>query len=139
MKPDVKSMTLLELGEALHALGQPGYRARQVYQWLHEKRVLSFEQMENLPKALRQELSERFSLTALCCLRRQVSKLDGTEKLLLGLQDGGAVEAVLMRYRYGNTVCISTQVGCRMGCRFCASTLGGLVRGLTPGEMLDEV
>lgn len=139
MKPDIKSMTLPELTAALAELRQPAYRARQVYQWLHQKRVCSFNEMNNLPKALRGELEEQFSLTALSCLRRQVSRLDGTEKLLLGLADGGAVEAVLMRYRYGNTVCISTQVGCRMGCRFCASTLGGLVRGLTPGEMLDEV
>ena len=139
MKPDIKAYTLEELQRQLALLGQPAYRAKQVYQWLHQKRVTSFSQMSSLPKALREELQERFSLTALSCIRRQVSQSDGTEKLLLGLMDGNSVEAVLMRYHYGNTICISTQVGCRMGCRFCASTLGGLVRCLTAGEMLDEV
>jgi 23S rRNA (adenine2503-C2)-methyltransferase len=139
VKEDIKSLTLPQLSETFREMGQPAYRAKQVYEWLHGKRALSFAGMSNLPKELRGALEERFSIAALSCLRRQVSGLDGTEKLLLGLPDGQSVEAVLMRYKYGNTVCISTQVGCRMGCRFCASTLGGLVRGLTPGEMIDEV
>lgn len=138
MKPDIKAYTLEELQQQLALLGQPAYRAKQVYQWLHQKRATSFSQMSSLPKALREQLQERFALTTLTCMRRQVSR-DGTEKLLLGLEDGNSVEAVLMRYHHGNTICISTQVGCRMGCRFCASTLGGLVRCLTAGEMLDEV
>ena len=136
MDNEIKSLNLQELQNAL--AGQPGFRARQVYTWLH-RGVRSFEEMTDLPKPLRQSLAERFLLTAPQVLRRQESKLDGTVKYLWQLHDGNCVETVLMRYHHGNTVCISSEVGCPMGCAFCASTIGGLVRRLSAGEMLDEV
>ena len=138
MKNHLKSMTLSELGEVLKGLGQPAFRAKQVYTWLH-KGVRSYEQMSNLPKALRDALAENYPINAPEVVRKQESKTDGTIKYLWKLADGNCVETVLMRYHYGNTVCISTEVGCRMGCAFCASTLGGLVRKLEPYEMLDQV
>jgi len=134
----IKSMTIPELGAVLKELGQPAFRAKQIYTWLH-KGVRSYEQMTNLPKALRDTLAERYPICAPEVIRKQESKLDGTIKYLWRLSDGNCVETVLMRYHYGNTVCISTEVGCRMGCAFCASTLGGLVRKLEPYEMLDQV
>ena len=127
-----------ELEALMAELGQPKYRAEQVFSWL-SRDVGSFEEMTNLPKSLCAALSERCSVYAPHALRRQVSAKDGTVKYLWELSDGNAVETVVMQYHHGNTVCISTQVGCRMGCAFCASTLGGLVRCLTPGEMLSEV
>jgi len=134
----IKSMTIPELGAVLKELGQPAFRAKQIYTWLH-KGVRSYEQMTNLPKALRDTLAERYPICAPEVIRKQESKLDGTIKYLWRLSDGNCVETVLMRYHYGNSVCISTEVGCRMGCAFCASTLGGLVRKLEPYEMLDQV
>ena len=136
MKPEIKSLTLSELKTALE--GQPAFRAKQVYTWLH-RGVRSFEEMTDLPKALREQLAERWLLTAPMPVRRQESKLDGTIKYLWQLHDGNCVETVLMKYHHGNTVCISSEVGCPMGCAFCASTIGGLVRRLSAGEMLDEV
>ena len=138
MKEHLKSMTLQELSEALKVLGQPGFRAKQVFNWLH-KGVKSFDEMTNLPQSLRSALAEKYPLCIPEVLRRQESQKDGTIKYLWKLSDGNCVETVLMRYHYGNTVCISTEVGCRMGCAFCASTLGGLVRKLEPYEMLDQV
>ena len=138
MKPHLKSMTLAELGQVLKDLGQPAFRAKQVYTWLH-KGVRSYDEMTNLPKALRDCLSEQYPICPPEVIRRQESQKDGTIKYLWRLSDGNCVETVLMRYHYGNTVCISTEVGCRMGCAFCASTLGGLVRRLEPYEMLDQV
>ena len=138
MKEHIRSMTLPELEDALKALGQPGFRAKQVYAWLH-KGVNSYDEMTNLPKALRDTLSQRYPFTAPEAVRRQESQKDGTIKYLWRLTDGNCVETVLMRYHYGNTVCISTEVGCPMGCAFCASTLGGLVRKLEPHEMLEQV
>ena len=134
----LKSMSLTEMGALFKELGQPAFRAKQVYTWLH-KGVRSYEEMTNLPKALRDVLAERYPICAPEVVRRQESKVDGTIKYLWKLSDGNCVETVLMRYHYGNTVCISTEVGCRMGCAFCASTLGGLVRRLEPFEMLDQV
>ena len=134
----LKSMTIPEIGGVLKEMGQPAFRAKQVYTWLH-KGVRSYEEMTNLPKALRDTLRERFPICAPEVVRRQESQKDGTIKYLWKLSDGNCVETVLMRYHYGNTVCISTEVGCRMGCAFCASTLGGLVRPLEPYEMLDQV
>ncbi len=134
----LKSMTIPELGAVLKELGQPAFRAKQVYTWLH-KGVRSFDEMTNLPKALRDTLAERYPLHIPEVVRKQESQKDGTIKYLWKLSDGNCVETVLMRYHYGNTVCISTEVGCRMGCAFCASTLGGLVRPLEPYEMLDQV
>ena len=135
---NLKSMTLPEITAALKALGQPAFRGKQVYTWLH-KGVRSYEEMTNLPKSLRDSLAQQYPLYAPVAVRRQESQRDGTIKYLWQLQDGNCVETVLMRYHYGNTVCISTEVGCRMGCAFCASTIGGLVRRLEPYEMLDEV
>ena len=135
---NLKSMTQPEIGAVLKELGQPAFRAKQVYTWLH-KGVRSYEEMSNLPKSLRDLLSERFPICAPKVVRKQESKKDGTIKYLWQLSDGNCVETVLMRYHYGNTVCISTEVGCKMGCAFCASTLGGLVRKLEPFEMLDQV
>ena len=135
---NIKSMTLLEVTAALKELGQPAFRGKQVYTWLH-KGVTSYDEMTNLSKALREELAAKYPIRAPKVVRKQESKKDGTIKYLWQLADGNCVETVLMRYHYGNTVCISTEVGCRMGCAFCASTIGGLVRQLEPYEMLDEV
>jgi len=135
---NLKSMTLPELTAALKELGQPAFRGKQVYTWLH-KGVRSYEEMTNLPKTLRDTLAEKYPINPPEVVRKQESKKDGTIKYLWKLADGNCVETVLMRYNYGNTVCISTEVGCAMGCAFCASTIGGLVRRLEPYEMLDEV
>ena len=133
-----KSLKLPELAAILKELGQPGFRAKQVYTWLH-KGVRSYDEMTNSPKDLRDLLAEKYPLFIPRVVRKQESSRDGTIKYLWELADGNCVETVLMRYHYGNTVCISTEVGCRMGCAFCASTLGGLVRPLEPHEMLDQV
>lgn len=138
MKTDIKSLTLAELQSQLAQMGQSSFRAGQVYAWLHRGAV-TFGEMTDLPKALRESLDERYEITAAQVVRKQASQQDGTVKYLWRLSDGNCVETVLMRYHYGNTVCISTEVGCRMGCAFCASTLGGLVRRLEPQEMLDQV
>ncbi len=127
-----------ELEAEFKELGLLGYRAAQAFRWL-SRGVTSFEEMSDLPRALRQELDERYVIPCLRMLRRQTSRMDGTEKFLWELPDGESVETVLMRYKHGNSVCISSQVGCRMGCAFCASTIGGKVRDLTASEMLDEV
>ncbi len=136
---DIKSLTLLELQEEMERLGEKKFRAKQVYGWMHEKLADHFEEMTNLSKALRERLSKEYELPALKLIEVQQSGQDGTCKFLFGLPDGHVIESVLMRYHYGNSVCISSQVGCRMGCRFCASTLGGLQRGLRPSEMLDQI
>ena len=138
MKEHLKSMTLQELTETLKAMGQPAFRAKQVYTWLH-KGVRGYEEMTNIPQQLRSALTEKYPICPPEVLRRQESKKDGTVKYLWRLSDGNCVETVLMRYHYGNSVCISTEVGCRMGCAFCASTLAGFVRRLEPYEMLDQV
>jgi len=138
MTKQLRSMTIPELSELLKNLGQPAFRAKQVFTWLH-KGVRSYEEMTNLPKTLRDTLAEEYPLYVPQVLRKQESQKDGTIKYLWELADGNCVETVLMRYHYGNTVCISTEVGCRMGCAFCASTLGGLVRKLEPQEMLEQV
>ena len=135
---DLKSQTLEEMTATLKAMGEPAFRGKQVFTWLH-KGVTSFDEMSNLSKPLREKLRERCYITAPSVARKQVSKLDGTVKYLWELLDGNCIETVVMRYHYGNTVCVSTQVGCRMGCRFCASTQGGRVRNLTAGEIANEV
>ena len=135
---NLKNLTLPELAETFKELREPAFRAKQVYGWLH-RGVRSYEEMTNLPKTLREKLAESYPIQPPQVVRRQESKKDGTIKYLWQLSDGNCVETVLMRYHYGNTVCISTEVGCRMGCAFCASTLGGLVRRLEPFEMLDQV
>ena len=138
MSKNLKSMTQSEIGAVLKELGQPGFRAKQIFTWLHSG-VRSYEEMTNLPKTLRGLLEQRYPICAPEVVRKQESKRDGTIKYLWQLSDGNCVETVLMRYHYGNTVCISTEVGCPMGYAFCASTLGGLVRRLEPFEMLDQV
>ena len=134
----IRSRLPEELEAELKAMGEPAYRAKQVFSWL-SRGVSGFGEMTDLPKALRERLDGRFYLAAPQVLRKQVSAHDGTVKYLWGLSDGNAVETVVMQYHHGNTVCISTQVGCRQGCAFCASTIGGLVRQLEPCEMLEEV
>ncbi len=136
---DLKSASIEELAVYVSALGEKPFRARQIYEWMHVKHVTSVDAMTNLPKGLREQLKERCSFTVLTQLEVQVSKQDGTRKYLFGLSDGNVIESVFMRYRYGSSVCISSQAGCRMGCRFCASTLDGLARNLTPGEMLEQI
>ena len=138
MYEHLKSQTLPELTATLKELGLPAFRGKQVYTWLH-KGVRSYDEMTNLSKDLRAVLAEKYPIHAPQVVRKQESQKDGTIKYLWKLHDGNCVETVLMRYNYGNTVCISTEVGCRMGCAFCASTIGGLVRRLEPYEMLDEV
>lgn len=138
MLVDLKSMTLDEMTAFLKGLGEPAFRGKQVFHWLH-RGVTSFEEMSDLSKPLREKLAQSCYITAPAVERKQVSGLDGTMKYLWRLRDGNCVETVLMRYHHGNTVCISSQVGCRMGCAFCASTIGGKVRDLTPAEMLDQV
>ena len=137
-KIDIKSLTLEELKSLLTEMGQPAYRAGQIFSWLASG-CGRWDEMTNLPRTLREQLAERCHLYAPEVMRQLTSEIDGTIKFLWKLYDGNAVETVVMRYHYGNTVCISSQVGCRQGCAFCASTIGGLVRNLTPSEMLDEV
>lgn len=136
---DIKSLTLPELTEEIIGMGEKGFRAGQMYQWMHQKLARGFEEMTNLSQAFRRQCEEHFSYTALNVVQVQESKLDGTRKYLFALEDGNVVESVWMKYRHGNSVCISSQVGCRMGCRFCASTLDGLERNLLPSEMLDQI
>ena len=135
---DIKSMTLPELRDFLQGLGEPAFRGKQVFSWL-SRGTASFDEMSNLPRSLRERLAETCSLSVPTAARKQSSAKDGTIKYLWELADGNCIESVLMRYHHGNTVCISSQVGCRMGCAFCASTIAGKVRDLTPGEMLDQV
>ncbi|MBQ6845206.1 MAG: 23S rRNA (adenine(2503)-C(2))-methyltransferase RlmN [Agathobacter sp.] len=138
-KIDIKSLNQKELILLMEEMGEKAFRAKQIYQWIHEKHVDTFEEMTNVSKKLIELLKEKTYLTSLKKEEVQISKLDGTRKYLFLLEDGNVIESVLMRYKHGNSVCISSQVGCRMGCRFCASTLDGLVRGLTAGEMLDQI
>ena len=135
---DIKSMTQEEIGGLMKEMGQPAFRAKQIFQWLH-RGVTSFDEMSNLSKELRTKLAETCYITVPTVERKQESALDGTIKYLWKLKDGNCIETVLMRYHHGNTVCVSCQVGCRMGCAFCASTLGGKVRDLTASEILDQV
>lgn len=136
-KMDIKSMNLTELENFCIENGWPGFRAKQLYDWMHKKLVRSVEEMNNIPQNIRDAI--RDELVTLQAVERYISKLDGTNKFLFLLPDGNVVESVLMKYAHGNSVCISSQVGCRMGCRFCASTIGGLTRHLRPSEMLDQI
>ncbi|MEY8508758.1 23S rRNA (adenine(2503)-C(2))-methyltransferase RlmN [Lachnospiraceae bacterium 42-17] len=138
-RKDIASLKFEELIQEMEVLGEKAYRGKQVYAWLHEKGADSFEEMTNLSKALREKLSSEYEIVRMETVERQISKKDPTEKFLFELSDGNQIESVLMRYRYGNSVCISSQAGCRMGCRFCASTIDGLNRNLTASEMLRQV
>lgn len=139
MREDIKSMTLEELTQAMKDMGEPAFRGRQIFTWLHQRCAASFEEMTNLSKPLREKLENIYYIDVLRVARKQVSRLDGTVKYLWELMDGNCIETVLMQYHHGNTVCISSQVGCRMGCAFCASTIGGKIRDLRPSELLDQV
>lgn len=138
-KIDIKSYNITEVEELVERLGEKPFRARQLYGWLHGKQVESFSEMTNLPKAFLAKLEENCVLITLKKEMVQISKEDGTRKYLFALSDGNVIESVLMKYKHGNSVCISSQVGCRMGCKFCASTLDGLERGLTASEMLEQI
>ena len=139
MKIDIKSLSLEELKEQVALIGEKPFRAKQIYEWLHVKLVRSFDEMTNLSKETRQKLEEMFLLTNLNVVDSLVSDDGSTSKFLFELEDNRVIESVLMKYHHGNSVCISSQVGCRMGCRFCASTLGGLERNLSASEMLDQI
>ncbi len=138
-KQDIMLYSLDELKEYLNSIGEKPFRAKQIYEWLHQKLVESFDDMTNISKNLKEKLNNDFYIQSLEMVQVLTSKIDGTQKFLFRLNDGNVIESVLMRYKHGNSVCISTQVGCRMGCRFCASTLDGLVRNLKPSEMLEEI
>lgn len=138
-RADLKSMTLPELTEYLKDLGEKPFRARQLYQWMHVKLAASVDEMTNLSREMREMLEEKAFYASLNPVDVRISQIDGTRKYLFELEDGNVIESVLMRYKHGNSVCISSQVGCRMGCRFCASTLDGLERNLRPSEMLEQI
>lgn len=136
---EIKSLSLMQLKNTMIEMGEKAFRAKQIYEWLHQKQAESFDEMSNLSAVLREKLKERCVLTTLKMLEVQTSKIDGTQKYLFALPDGNVVESVLMKYKHGNSVCISSQVGCKMGCRFCASTIGGWTRNLLPSEMLEQI
>lgn len=138
-KNDIKSLTLPELEELVIGIGEKKFRAKQLYEWLHVKLAASYDEMTNIPKTLKEKLSEKYTFTELNIVSMQESKEDGTRKYLFELPDHNTVETVWMKYHHGNSVCISSQVGCRMGCKFCASTLDGLERSLMPSEMLEQI
>ena len=135
---DIKSMTKDELKNLMTELGEKPFRAKQIYSWLHEHLVTSYDEMGNIPGKLKEKLKD-YPIAALEMVDEQISAIDGTRKYLFRLSDGNVIESVLMRYKHGNSVCISSQVGCKMGCRFCASTIGGWTRNLLPSEMLDQI
>ena len=139
MKKDICAYTYEQLQAEIQAMGERGFRAKQIYEWLHVRLAEDFSEMTNLSRELKYRLCEQYEILPVVMLEKQESRLDGTCKFLFRLHDGNVVESVWMRYHYGNSVCISSQVGCRMGCRFCASGIGGLVRGLSPSEMLGQV
>ena len=136
---DIKSLTKEELIEYIEALGEKKFRATQIYEWMHKKLAASYDDMTNVPTKLREQLNNTSPLVSPVMVDKLVSEVDGTAKYLYKLSDGNLIESVLMRYKFGNSVCISSQAGCRMGCRFCASTLNGLSRNLLPSEMLDQI
>lgn len=138
MADDIKSLYIEEIEGMLKEMDEPKFRAKQIFSWLHAKKAKTFDEMTNLSKPLREKLGEKFKISNVKILEKLVSS-DGTTKYLFSLDDGNVIESVLMRYSYGNAVCVSTQVGCRMGCGFCASTLNGLERNLEAGEILSQI
>ena len=138
-KTDIKSLDMENLTSYMVSIGEKPFRAKQLYEWMHQKLAADFEEMTNLSKALKEKLRQSAAYTSLTVVEEKISAIDGTRKYLFGLSDGNVIESVLMKYKHGNSVCISSQVGCRMGCRFCASTLDGLERNLLPSEMLDQI
>lgn len=139
VKTDIKSLDLEKLTSYMVSIGEKPFRAKQLYEWMHKKLASDYDEMTNLPKSLKEKLLQSAAFTSLVVVEEKISKIDGTRKYLFGLSDGNIIESVLMKYNHGNSVCISSQVGCRMGCRFCASTLDGLERNLTASEMLDQI
>ncbi|MDD3169931.1 MAG: 23S rRNA (adenine(2503)-C(2))-methyltransferase RlmN, partial [Eubacteriales bacterium] len=138
MKTDIKNLTIKEMGHYLEMLGEKKFRAKQIFGWIY-RGVESFDEMTDLSRELRKKLDEKADLKKLQILKVQHSEKDGTRKYLFGLEDGNSIESVFMKYKFGNTVCISSQAGCRMGCSFCASAINGLQRNLTAGEMADQI
>lgn len=138
-KIDIKSLDYKELEESIREIGEKAFRAKQIYEWLHVKLVNEFDEMTNLSKSLREQLKEQYEIIHAEVVAKRTSKTDETSKFLFKLHDNRVIESVLMKYKHGNSVCVSSQVGCRMGCRFCASTIGGLERNLTVSEMLDQI
>jgi 23S rRNA (adenine2503-C2)-methyltransferase len=138
-KQDIKSMTIPQIETFLSGLGEPKFRAKQIFDWIHVKKARSFDQMTNLPQKLRERLENLCELPCVEIQHRWVSQLDGTTKYLYRLPDGDCIETVLMKYKHGNSICVSSQVGCKMGCAFCASTKAGFVRNLKPSEILDQI
>ena len=138
-KRDIRSYPFEQLKEEMLLIGEKAFRAKQIYEWIHVKLAGSFEEMTNLSKQLRAKLAQEYEIYPVEMLEQQISQIDGTNKFLFRLRDDNVIESVLMRYQHGNSVCISSQVGCRMGCRFCASTLDGLQRNLKPSEMLGQI
>ena len=138
-KTDIKSLDLEKLTSFVASLGEKPFRAKQLYEWMHKKLASDYDEMTNLPKSLKEKLLQSAAFTSLVVVDEKISQIDGTRKYLFSLSDGNIIESVLMKYNHGNSVCISSQVGCRMGCRFCASTLDGLERNLTASEMLDQI
>ncbi len=136
---DLKSLPLEQLTKELTEAGYPKFRAKQLYEWMHVHMASDFDEMTNIPAKMKGDLKSRYKLTKIRMIDRQISQLDGTQKFLFAMPDDSLVESVFMKYKYGNSVCISSQVGCRMGCKFCASTLDGLIRGLLPAEMLEQI
>ena len=138
-KIDIKSLNFDELTAFIKEIGEPAFRAKQLYDWMHVKRARNYDEMKNIPKSLKEKLDQKCSYTSLEVVQVQESQIDGTKKFLFGLYDGNVIESVFMKYKFGNSVCVSSQVGCRMGCRFCASTIDGVVRNLLPSEILDQI
>ena len=136
---DLRSLSYEEVEALMEELGEKKFRAVQIYEWVHKKLVQSYEEMTNIPKSLKDKLKEKVTFSPIREVERYVSKIDGTTKFLMELSDGNMIETVLMKYHHGNSVCISSQVGCRMGCRFCASTLNGLTRQMTVSELLNQI
>ena len=136
---DIRSMNLEEMEALAISLGEKAFRGKQLFQWVHEKQADDFDEMTNLSAAFREKLKENYCISGVRQVEKQVSKKEDTAKYLFALEDDHVIESVWMKYRHGNSVCISSQVGCRMGCTFCASTLTGLTRNLTAGEMLSQI
>ena len=139
MKKDIRAFGYDEMKAEVEEMGEKAFRAGQIYEWLHVKLADSFDEMTNLSLKLRERLKEEYEIYPVVMEERQISKLDGTNKFLFRLCDGNMIESVLMKYKHGNSVCISSQAGCRMGCAFCASTIGGLKRNLYVSEMLGQI
>jgi len=139
MKTDILSLSFPELETQIRAMGEPGFRAKQIFQWMHVNLAGGFDEMTNLPAAFRQKLCDRYQYDTVTKVKAEISQQDGSRKYLFRLHDGNLIESVLMRYHHGNSVCVSSQVGCAMGCRFCASTIDGMIRNLHTSEMLSQV